>query len=112
MGKRSALRGTATLFTVSDDGRQYQKFGLSEITNGMNTTLTPALTPRSQGSVQIRINRNKLLGLFLVYVKYYDETNRSYKQRFLSRPGDNSLPDHTVVPIYELPPNHQNCPRG
>ena len=112
IGKRSALRGTATLFTVSNDGRRYQKFGLSEITNGVNTTLSPVFAPGSQGSVQIAVDMSKFQGLFLACIKYYDDTNKSYKQKLLFRPSDNSFRDHIVIRLDELPSNHQNCPRA
>lgn len=111
MGKRSALRGTATLFTISEDGLRHEKFGYSEITSGANsssTTLTPTF---GFGYAQISIDMHKFLGLFLVCVKYHDETNHSYKQKFIFRQGT-PFSDHVLTRLDELPSSkypHATC---
>lgn len=107
MGKKSALRGTGTLFTVSDDGKRYQKVGVEEITAGNTTTLTPTF---GYGYLEITVDMQKFLGSFLACIKYYDETNYSYRQHFLFRVGATSA-DHTVKKLDELPSEHQSCPR-
>jgi hypothetical protein len=85
MGKRSALRGTVTLFTVSDDGNRQEKLGQSEISPAnSSTTLTPTF---GYGSARISVNMQKFLGLFLACVEYYDEESNPYKQNFLIRLG-------------------------
>ena len=91
MGKRAALRGTATLYTVSKDGGRFYKFGYSEITNGWNssvTTIAPGLgsTPYAQFPVDMQ----KFLGLFLVCTKYRDDNGHSYKQNFIFELGPHS----------------------
>ena len=103
MGKRSALRGTATLFTVSDDGYRHEKFGQREITTGNSTTLTPT----GHGYAQIDVDMHKFLGLLLVCIKYHDETNSAYKQKFLLQ----LLSDNNVYRIDALPSKHHVCPR-
>jgi hypothetical protein len=88
MGKRAALRGTATLYTVTKDGSRDLKFGYSEITNGPNssiTTIAPGL-----GSIpyaQFSVDMQKFVGLFLVCTKYRDDTGHSYKQKFIFELG-------------------------
>jgi hypothetical protein len=76
-GKRSVLRGAATLFTVSEDGNRHEKFGVSEISDG--ATIVPTF---GIGHVTIPVEMSKFLGRLLVCVKYYDETNHSCRQTF------------------------------
>jgi hypothetical protein len=83
MGKRAALRGTATLYTVSKDGGHFYKFGYSEITNGSNSSVTTI--PPGLGSMpyaQFPVDMQKFLGLFLVCTKYRDDNDGPYKQKF------------------------------
>jgi len=83
MGKRSALRGTAILFTITEDGNRHETFEKSEITAaGHSTTLTPTF---GYGGAQMRVDMKKYLGLFLACVEYYDEVNNPYQQPFLFR---------------------------
>jgi len=100
-GERPAFRGAATVFTVSEDGNQHEKFGLSEITVDWQSTST-TLVPFGSGYAQIPVDMNKFLGLLLVCVKYYDEANHSYRQTFLFRRGA-PLNDHILTRLDELP---------
>jgi hypothetical protein len=113
VGQRSAQRGTATLFTVSNDGARREKFEKSQITAVSRTTNT-TLTPVSRGTVHISPDMRRFLGLFLACVEYYDEKNNSYEQTFLLRVGierlPNGAPPSTITPIDELPSStHQVC---
>jgi hypothetical protein len=108
VGKRSALRGTVTLFTVSDDGNRHEKFSQSEIASvggSGSTTLTPTF---GYGTAYLPVDMHKFLGLFLACVKYDDETNNSYKQKFLFRLGNTTS---SVTTLDELPSTHQACPK-
>jgi hypothetical protein len=106
MGRRSALRGTATLFTVSEDGNRHEKFGVSEITSGTNsTTMTPTF---GYGYAQMPLDIHKFLGLFLVCIKYHEERNYSYRQTFLFRKGA-PFPDHVLTRLDELPSTPTAC---
>lgn len=109
IGKRSALRGTVTLFTISSDGNQHEKFAQSEITAsvGGSTTLTPTF---GYGSAYLLpVDMHKFLGLFLACIKYHDDANHSYKQRYLFRLG-NRINNFTTT-LDELPSTHQVCPK-
>jgi hypothetical protein len=57
-GERAAFRGAATVFTVSEDGNQHEKFGLSEITVDWQNTST-TLVPFGSGYAQIPVDMNK-----------------------------------------------------
>lgn len=98
-GKRSAVRGTVTLFTVSDDGKRHEKYSQSEIFAGGTTTLTPILSYGS--ALLLPVDMHKFLGLFLACVKYHDEDNNSYKQAFLFGLADHL--DNFITRLDELP---------
>jgi hypothetical protein len=102
-GKRSALRGGATLYTVSEDGNQHEKFGVSEISDG--TTIVPTF---GIAHMTISVDMSKFLGLFLVCVKYYNETNHSYRQTF-SFPRGAPMNDHVLTRLDELPSKPNAC---
>jgi hypothetical protein len=109
IGKRSALRGTATLFTVSNDGNRHEKFAQSEIiaSVGGSTTLLPTF---GYGSAYLLpVDMHQFLGLFLACIKYHDEANNSYKQRYLFRLGNKV--NNSVTTLDELPSTHQACPK-
>ena len=107
IGHRAALRGTASVFTVSEDGKHQHHFGFSEITvDPQNSSTT--LVPFGDGYAERPIDMDRFLGLFLVCVKYHDETNHSYKQPFLLRPGA-LLPDHVLTRLDELPSKPAVC---
>jgi len=107
IGKRSALRGTVTLLTVSSDGYRHEKFAQSEITAGGSTTLTPTF---GYGSAYLLpVDMHKFLGLFLACIKYHDEANNSYKQRYLFRLGNKI--NNSATTLDELPSTHQVCPK-
>jgi len=109
IGQRAALRGTATVFSISEDGNRHEKFGISEITAGpqsSNTTLMPTF---GVGYVQMSVDMQKFLGIFLVCVKYHDETNHSYRQNFVFHPGA-PFSDRILTRLDELPSKNQVCP--
>jgi hypothetical protein len=108
IGKRSALRGTVTLFTVSNEGNRHEKFAQSEIIAiGGSTALTPTF---GYGSAYLLpVDMHKFLGLFLACIKYHDEANNSYKQRYLFRLGGKI--DNYVTTLDEIPSTHQVCPK-
>ena len=106
-GERAAFRGAATVFTVSEDGNQHEKFGLSEITVDWQSTST-TLVPFGSGYAQIPVDMNKFLGMLLVCVKYYDEENHSYRQTFLFRRGA-PFNDHILTRLDELPSKADAC---
>jgi hypothetical protein len=109
-GERAAFRGAATVFTVSEDGNQHEKFGLSEITVDWQNTST-TLLPFGSGYAQIPVDMNKFLGMFLVCAKYYDEANHSYRQAFLFRRGT-PFNDHILTRLDELPSKRDACKRA
>jgi hypothetical protein len=99
IGKKPAFRGTAILFTVSDDGNRHEKFGEREITTATNsTTLIPTF---GYGSANIGVNMQKFLGVFLACVKYIDE-DYSYKQSFIFQKSTESA-DKTLIHLDEIP---------
>ena len=108
MGKTAAQRGTAMIFTVSEDGKRHEKFGSSEITAGPNSSSTTLVPTFGYGYAQLTIDMSRYLGLFLVCVKYYDE-NHSYRQHFLFRQGG-AISDHVLTRLDELPSTHYDCP--
>jgi len=78
MGRRTALRGSATLFTISEDRRQHEKLGRGEITTGGPTgssTLTPTF---GYGSAEMTVDMHKFLKFFLVCIEYHDDRNTLY----------------------------------
>jgi hypothetical protein len=98
------------LFTISNEGNRHEKFAQSEITAGVggSTTLTPTF---GYGSAYLLpVDMHKFLGLFLACIKYHDEANNSYKQRYLFRLGNKV--NNTVTTLDELPSTHQACPKG
>jgi hypothetical protein len=106
-GKTAASRGTATLFTISEDGKRHEKFGTSEITAGNNssTTLVPTF---GYGSAFVSIDMQMFLGLFLVCIKYHDG-NLSYRQHFVFRQGS-PLTEQFLTRLDELSSTHFVCP--
>jgi hypothetical protein len=70
--------------TIARDGTRHEKFGYSEITVGANnpsfTTITP---PFGMGYAAIPVDMQKFAGLFLVCVKYHDDSGNRYKQKFV-----------------------------
>jgi hypothetical protein len=111
IGERPVRQGTATLFTVSDDGNRYEKFGTSEIAP---KTLAPT---SGQGGVEINnLDMSRFLGLFLVCVDYYDDENNRYPQSFLFKPGPTREfpvpgPPGIITRLDEqLSSKHQVCP--
>jgi hypothetical protein len=95
------------LFTVSEDGNEQEKFGLSEITADWQSTST-TLVPFGNGYAQMPVDMNKFLGLFLVCAKYYDQANHSYRQAFLFRRGA-PFNDHVLTRLDELPSKPGAC---
>jgi hypothetical protein len=108
MGKRPAFRGTATLFTVSEDGKRHEKFGFSEISSPSGSNSTTIVPTFGVGYARIPVEMEKFLGLFLVCVKYYDETNHSYRQTFSFRQGA-PFNDHVLTRLDELPSKANAC---
>jgi hypothetical protein len=108
-GKRSVLRGTVTLFSVSEDGgNQLAKYGLKEITLSAPDPSTTIL-PMAGAYIEIPVDMEKFLGLFLACVKYHDDTNTSYKQKFLLQRG--VLYASVFTHLEEIPSKHRTCPR-
>jgi hypothetical protein len=103
VGKRAALRGTATLYTVSKDGSRFYKFGYSEITNGLNSSVTTLPPGVSTPYTQFPVEMQKYLGLFLVCTKYSDNNGHSYKQTFIFELGPHS--GETTTQLDEVGPN-------
>jgi hypothetical protein len=109
-GKKSVLRGTVTLFSVSEDGGNQQpvKYGLKEITINAQDPSTTIL-PTAGAYTEIPVDMERFLGLFLACVKYHDDTNASYKQKFLLQRG---TPYATVLAhLEEVPSKHRTCAR-
>ena len=91
------------MYTVSEDGNRHEKFGVSEISDG--TTIVPTF---GIAHVTIPIEMRKFLGLFVVCVKYYNETNHSYRQAFSFRRGA-PMNDHVLTRLDELPSKPNAC---
>jgi hypothetical protein len=113
MGKRTVLRGIATLYTVSKDGSRYHKFGYSEITNGAGSSITTIAPGLGNGAyAQFAVDMKKFLGLFLICTKYRDENGRSYNQKFVYELGEHL--EETITRLDEVASSqipHTTCKR-
>ena len=107
-GKSWALRGTLSLFNVSDDGNHYVET-MEILNSNKSSTITPT-GGNNTGWVQILVDQSKLSGLFLACIKYHDERNHSYKDKFLLRLHA-PFHDNVAVSFDELPSENQVCPR-
>jgi hypothetical protein len=105
-GNGAAFRGKVTLFTVSEGGNRPERFEISDVTAGWQSTST-TIAPFSPAYAQIPVDMTKFLGLFLACVKYYDEENHSHRQTFLFRRG--APIDVTFTQLNEVPSKPDAC---
>jgi hypothetical protein len=104
IGKRSAHRGVAILYSLADDGARFEKFGVASIGSTALNQSTPVPPITGYGGAMIRVEMNKFLGLFLACVTYYDDSNNQYQQRFTYSLGERAL-DNSTTWLNEVPPN-------
>jgi hypothetical protein len=102
IGRKPARLGSATLFTVSEDGAQREKLGQASIT-GAGTNVFPGYS----GQAEFSIDMQKFLGSFLVCTTYFDEGGKTYEQAFAFRLGTKR--ENEVALEELLPPNYKAC---
>jgi hypothetical protein len=102
VGKRSAHRGTAILYTVSKDGARLEKLGAGNIGNLSLNQSTP-IPPTTNGSTTITVDMGKFVDLFLACVTYYDESDNRYPQSFLYKRGVLAI-DNVTTSLEEIRP--------